>query len=257
MKVAPDMLLRAKFHAVLLATITIAFACGQASAADGLNPSQKKDVEKVVQDYILKNPEILMRAIQEYQIRQRITERERAKKSLVTLGPDLHQNKTSPVIGNPNGDVTIVEFFDYRCGYCKRVFPTIQALLKEDGNIRYVLKEYPILGPDSLIASQASLAVWEQEPKKYLPLHTALMKVRGQLNQTKILNVARKLGINTDMLQKGMKGVMVRGELNKNMELAEALGISGTPAFVIGQQLVPGAISKEELKKLIATARKG
>ncbi len=241
----------------VLATFAVFTPVQKASADDGLNEEQKKDVEKVVQEYILKNPEVLMRAIQEYQIRQRIAERERAKKNLVKLASVLRQNKASPVIGNPDGDVTIVEFFDYRCGYCKRVFPTIQTLLKEDGNIRYVLKEYPILGPDSLVASQASLAVWEQEPEKYLAFHSALMKVRGQLSDTKILSVAKKLGLDTDAIRKGMEGLVVRGELNKNMELAESLGISGTPAFIIGEQLIPGAANLQELKKFVSAARKG
>ena len=255
------MLSRAPLHVLYLTVAAFVFmflnGADQAVAEQGLNDAQKKEVENVIQDYILKNPEVLMRAIQEYQIRQRIAEREETKKNLVSLAPALNQNRASPVIGNPDGNVTIVDFFDYRCGYCKRVFPTIQALLKEDGNIRYVLKEYPILGPDSVIASQASLAVWDIEPEKYLPFHSALMTVRGQINDTKILGVAKKLGIDTDALRKGMDSLTVRGELNKNMELAESLGISGTPAFIVGQHLVPGAASLEELKKLVSAARKG
>ncbi len=154
------MLSRVTYSVFFFAAITFFSLSGKAVAEESLNDAQKKEIESVIQEYILKNPEVLMRAIQEYQIRQRIAEREQAKKNLVALGPDLRLNKSSPVIGNPDGDVTIVEFFDYRCGYCKQVFPTIQSLCKEDGNIRYVLKEYPILGPDLLISSQSSLAVW-------------------------------------------------------------------------------------------------
>ena len=253
------MFARLAFYSFLAAAMAFASfnLSGNATAQEALNDAQKKQVESVVQEYILKNPEILMRAIQEYQVRQRIAEREQAKKNLISLAPDLQQTPASPVIGNPKGDVTIVEFFDYRCGYCKRVFPTIQALLKEDGNIRYVLKEFPILGPDSLIASQASLAVWETAPDKYMDFHAALMTVRGQLNDTKVLSIAKNMGLDTTAIRKGMNGSIVRNELNKNMKLAESLGISGTPAFIVGENLVPGAINMDELKKLVSTARKG
>ena len=239
----------------LIAAMFMTFSA--AMAEDGLNTSQKKEVEALVQEYILKNPEILMRAIQEYQIRQRAAERERAKENLAKLKADFQQSPLSPVIGNPDGDVTIVEFFDYRCGYGKKVFPAIQALLKEDGNIRYMLKEYPILGPDSLVATQASLAVWNTQPEKYLDFHSALMNVRGQLSREKIFVVAHKLGLDVQTLVKAMEDIKVTGEINKNGELAESVGITGTPAFIIGNRLVPGAVSKQELEKLVSAARNG
>lgn len=237
------------------ATSLALFNPSGALAGDGLNDDQKKDVEKVVQEYILKNPEILIKAIQQYQIRQQIAEKEQARKNLIALGPDLRESPGSPVIGNQEGDVTVIEFFDYRCGYCKRVFPTIQALLKEDTDIRYVFKEFPILGPDSLIASQASLAVWQLWPEKYLDFHAALMKARGQLNKQKVLSLAEDLDLDVDDLGEEMESAAVRGELNKNMELAERLGISGTPAFIVGDQLVPGAISLDQLQKMVAANR--
>ncbi|NQU59375.1 MAG: DsbA family protein, partial [Rhodospirillales bacterium] len=145
----------------------------------------------------------------------------------------------------------------YRCGYCKKVFPTVQALLKEDGNIRYVLKEFPILGPVSVIASQAALAVWNNTPEKYMAFHTALMTARGQLSEERILSLAEDLDIDTAAIRKGMNDAVVSDELNKNMKLAQSLGIEGTPAFVIGQELAPGAIGMDELKRLISVARKG
>lgn len=244
--------------AALLTFLTISGFADKALAAEhGLNAAQKKEIEKVVQDYIVKNPQILIRAMQEYQIRQQNAEREQARNNLVTHAADLNSNPASPVIGNPNGDVTVVEFFDYRCGYCKKVFPIIQALLKEDSNIRYVLKEFPILGPVSVIASQAALAVWDSEPDKYMAFHTALMTVRGSLSEQRIFSIADDLDIDIAALRKGMNKAVVTDELNKNMELAKNLGINGTPAFVVGQELAPGAISMNELKSLISTARKG
>jgi len=252
------MLPRFFFSAFLIAALALSGSMNKAQAAsDGLNDAQKKDVEKVVEDYIAKNPEILIRAIQQYRIAQKKAASEHARNNLITLASDLNTNPASPVIGNPKGDVTVVEFFDYRCGYCKKVFPTIQALLKEDGNIRYVLKEFPILGPVSVIASQAALAVWNNTPEKYRAFHTALMTARGQLNEKRILSLAKNLGIDTAIIRKGMNAATVTDELNKNMKLAQSLGINGTPAFVIGQELAPGAIDMNELKRLISAARKG
>ena len=251
------MLSKVTFFALLIAAIALITPPTSTAAEDGLNASQKKDVEAVVQEYILKNPEILLRTIQQYQIRQQISERNKAKANLVALAPDLELNPSSPVIGNPKGDVTVVEFFDYRCGYCKQVFPTIQALLKEDGNIRYVLKEFPILGPESLVATQASLAVWNTAPEKYLAFHSALMTMRGQPSDSKIFSIVKKLGIDTDAVRSKMDDAAVKDEINKNGELAESLGISGTPAFVVGNNLAPGAIGIDELKKMVIAARKG
>jgi protein-disulfide isomerase len=250
------MLSRTIYSAFLIAAITL-FSVAGASAEESMSDTRKKEVEAVLQEYILKNPEVLMRAIQTYQVQKQAAKRKRAKDNLTSLTAELTLNPASPVIGNPDGDVTIVEFFDYRCGYCKRVFPTIQALLKEDGNIRYVLKEFPILGPDSLVASQAALAVWNTTPEKYMPFHSALMTSRGSLNAAKIYSVAGDLGLDTDAIRKNMKNAPVSDEINKNMELSESLGITGTPAFIIGDQLAPGAISMDELKRMVAQARKG
>ena len=249
------MLPKTIYCAFLISVITLLSITG-ASAKENMSDAQKKEVEAVVQDYILKNPEVLMRAIQTYQIKMQAAKHKQAKKNLTSLTSELSHNPGSPVIGNPAGDVTIVEFFDYSCGYCKRVFPTIQALLKEDGNIRYVLKELPILGPDSLFASQAALAVWNTTPKKYLPFHAALMASRGRLNAEKIFAIADELGLNKIIITKSRKNELVNNELNKNAELSERLEITGTPAFVIGDQLSPGAIGMQEIKRMVTLARK-
>jgi protein-disulfide isomerase len=249
-----DMFRKLLLSAFLIASLATS---GSATAGDELNDAQKLEVEKIIQDYIAKNPEVLIRAMQDYQIRQQAAKQEKARNNMITLAADLNTNPASPVIGNPDGDVTIVEFFDYRCGYCKKVFPTIQALLKEDGNIRYVLKEFPILGPQSVIASQVALAVWNKAPEKYRDFHTALMTVRGQLSEKRVLSIAEDLGLDASIIARAMNEAPVTNELNKNMRLAQSLGIEGTPAFIIGQELAPGAIGMDELKKMVATARKG
>ena len=248
------MLRKFLLSAFLIASVVVS---GSAIAGDELNDAQKMEVEKIIQDYIVNNPEVLMRAMQDYQMRQQVEKQQKARNNLITLAADLNSNPASPVIGNPDGDVTIVEFFDYRCGYCKKVFPTIQALLKEDGNIRYVLKEFPRLGPQSVIARQVALAVWNKAPEKYMDFHSSLMTVRGQLSEKRVLSIAEDLGINAGIIAKAMNEAPVTNELNKNMRLAQSLGIEGTPAFVVGQELAPGAIGMDELKQMVAAARKG
>lgn len=238
------------------AVVIMLYSFASAFAEDSMSDANKREVEAVVEDFILKNPEVLMRAIQTYQAKIQEEKRIKAKKNLVNLTAELNLNPGSPVIGNPNGDITIVEFFDYRCGYCKRVFPTIQALLKEDGNIRYVLKELPILGSESLFASQAALAIWDTTPEKYQSFHGALMASRGNLNSAKVLTIAENLNIDKDALRKNMKNNSVNDELNKNIELSERLNVTGTPAFIIGDQLYPGALSMDEIRKMVALARK-
>ena len=248
------MLSKTFFSACLIAIITF-LNIPISFAKKTMNDTERKEVESVVQEFIMKNPEVIMRAIQSYQIKLEAEKQKKIKKELASLNTKLNQNPGSPVVGNPNGDITIVEFFDYRCGYCKRVFPAIQELLKKDGNIRYVLKELPMLGPDSVFASQAALAVWNTNPEKYISFHAALMTSRGKLNKEKVLKIASDLALDTKALGKNINNKSVIEELNMNMQLSERLSISGTPAFIVGDQLSPGALSLEELKEMVALAR--
>lgn len=247
----------AGFTRVIAACLMLTFAFPALSAGDALTPEQKNAVEQVVKDYIDKNPEILLDAIRKLRDRDEKRARISAAEALVSLRPALENNPDSPVGGNPKGDVTVVEFFDYRCGFCKRVFPSIQALIKEDGNIRYVFKEWPILGPDSVYATEASLAGWHTDKSKYMAFHTAMMTSRGNLTKDKVLKFAAQVGYDVDVLQKAMSDPAIQTEIANNGKLTGALNFSGTPAFVIGNQLVPGAIDLKTLKKLVALARKG
>ncbi len=224
-------------------------------AADGLSDLQRSEVETLIHKYIMENPRVILDAVQQMQAREEEEQKLAAAKNLVTYREQLINDPKAPVLGNPNGDITIVEFFDYRCGYCKRVFPTLLKAMEDDGNLRLVYKEFPILGPDSIIATKASLAVWRLTPDKYQAYHTALMAARGGLNESTVLAVADKIGLDSDAIAKEMKSPEIEQDLNKNYELAQALGISGTPAFVIGNQLVPGAVDLETLKNLIKEAR--
>ena len=228
----------------------------QYSIVNKKNNKKSNLMREIVEEYILKNPEVIIRALQTFEMQKQAEKQKKIKENLANLQYELNLNPSTPVIGNPNGDITIVEFFDYLCGYCKRVFPTIQSLLKKDGKIRYVLKELPILGPNSIVAAKAALAVWNITPEKHLAFHTALMTARGRLNTEKISSIARKIGIKEEILFRNMETQKVSKELSNNMKLSEKLNINGTPAFIIGDQVIPGAIGIDELKKMVADQRK-
>jgi protein-disulfide isomerase len=173
-----------------------------------------------------------------------------------TITPDqVFNDPEVPVLGNRRGDVTLVEFFDYQCGYCKAVHADVRRLIDSDTNIRLVYKEFPILGPASITASRAALAA--QRQGKYDALHVALMENRGQLDDDKIYRIAASAGLDLDRLKKDMQAPEISEALQKNLRLASELNIRGTPAFVVGDQIVPGAVGLDKLKELIASGRAG
>jgi len=163
----------------------------------------------------------------------------------------------TPVGGNPKGNVTVVEFFDYRCGYCKRAHPTIKQLLAEDPSIRYLYKEFPILGDESVFASRAAVAAWLIAPAKYGGFHDALMAAQGALPAAKVMKIAAEAGLDTVALRRAMDDPRVAESLRANAEIARAVGINGTPAFIFGDELVPGAIDLAAMKQLVVQARGG
>ncbi|WP_340151707.1 DsbA family protein [uncultured Sneathiella sp.] len=206
-----------------------------------------------VRAYLLSNPEVLHEVIAELKKQEEIATAEQQKELMTTLAADIQNDGYSYVAGNPEGDVTIVEFFDYRCGYCKRSFPDLMKTVEEDGNIRLVLKEFPILGPESILAAQAAIAAMEQD--KYMELHTALMNTRGGISIDRIRTLATDVGIDVEKLEADMQKAEVREIVEKNYRLAKQLGIDGTPAFIINEEFVPGLISGEEMKQIVADVR--
>lgn len=241
------------------ALLAAAWATGAApaDAADALSPAQKSAVQDIVRDYILKNPETLIESLRSYEDKQQASQQEAAQKAIAANRDALERDPGAPVAGNPKGDVTVVEFFDYRCPYCKKVLPTVQELLKSDTNIRWVFKELPILGPDSITASAAALAVWKIAPDKYLPFHVAMMETRGEFNEARILETAKKVGIDPDKLKAAMADPEIKARIESNHDLANTLQINGTPAFIVGGKLVPGAADLTTLRDMIQKARAG
>lgn len=226
------------------------------AAAQDINPTAATDkaaIEKIVRDYILENPEIITQAIQVLQNRKKLAETAADRQMLDANRTALLNNPESPVGGNPNGDVTVVEFFDYRCGVCKRISPIIDTLQKSDGNIRRVYKEWPILGPNSVVASRAAIAARKQG--KYLSLHKVMMKANSSFSETAIMAMAKSVGIDTAKLARDMRSSETDAILRNNYALAEKLKLNGTPSFVIGDTLLRGGRDLESLRRIVAEAR--
>lgn len=224
-------------------------------AGDSLSSSQKEEIRIILKEYLREHPEIVAEALQASQRKQEAQLRERQKLSLAALKERLESDPDSPVWGNPKGNVTLVDFSDYNCPFCKRMYPTVEEIVAKDGNVRVVVKELPILGPESLISARYALAAKKQG--KYAELRNALMTLPGRPDEKTVQETARRLKIDVDQLKRDLLAPEVERELRKNQELAESLGISGTPAFVVGGNLIGGAVGRDVLETHIAAARKG
>src|SRR5262245_33755524 len=237
----------------LAAAFALALAAALPSWAQddksAFTPEQEKRVKELVKEYILANPEIILEAVQTLRRKQEEAQKKAADEALKTKRGELQGATDLPVAGNAKGDVTIVEFMDYRCGYCKAVQPVMDEVMRADGKIRLVLKEFPILGPASKTASMAAIAANKQG--KYLAFHNALMAYPNNLTDEVIFALARQVGLDLVKLKEDMKSPEVQALIDKTNKLAQDLGINGTPGFIIGDQIIPGAISPDEMKKKI------
>ncbi len=220
------------------------------------SPEQKKELENLVRDILVKNPQILVEAMQALERQQEERAAAGAKLAIKENAKEIFDDGVSYVAGNPKGDVTLVEFFDYRCGYCKQVQGPLLALLKEDSKLRVVLKELPVLGPDSMFAARAAIASQEQKGK-YLDFHNAMMAHRGQLPESEVFRLAGSVGLDVERLKKDMASPKVSQVIERNLTLAQKIGVDGTPGFVIGEQLIPGAIPLETMRQVVKQQRGG
>lgn len=234
------------------------FAGGVAAAADAeqaAGPRSVEEIQEIIRDYLLDNPEVLFEAVQRHRERQRRLQAQRDRVLLQRHRRELLADPDSFVGGNPAGDVTLVEFFDYQCGHCKRFASTLESITRQDPQLRVVYKELPVLGPESFRAAQAALAARNQG--YYLEFHEALMRFDGPLTDEAILAAARSLGLDVDRLKRDMEAPKVLDILGNNHRLADALGIDGTPAVIVGEEIGRGAVPLEDLAAMIAKARTG
>lgn len=213
----------------------------------------EEDVKRLALEAILENPEIVMQAVEILQEREAEAQAEASQTALSERRDALERDPNAPVLGNPEGDVTLVEFFDYNCPYCRRAAEGVEALIKGDPDLRVVLREWPILGEDSVAAARAALAAERQGG--YEAFHFALMGVEGRVDDAAIEAAAEAAGLDLERLRADMGAPEVDAHIAASMELAEALGVTGTPAFVVGDTVVPGAVPPEELARLVEEAR--
>ncbi len=221
--------------------------------ATDLSQQQQQQVNSLIAQTLQEKPELVIDAIKTYQAQIAQKQAEAAKGQLAKYTEYFADDTFAPIAGNPKGDVTIVEFLDYNCGFCKRTADTVKKTISDDKNVRMVYMDMPILGPGSVIAATAALASREQG--KYGEFHYALMKFRGRLDETSILKVAEETGLNIEKLQADMKNPKIKDDLQRNITIARSLNITGTPAFLINDTKIPGAISEAQLKQAIASAR--
>jgi protein-disulfide isomerase len=240
--------------AVLAAAL--AFAAPALAQSAALDKAQREAVEQVIKEYLLKNPELIQEAIVELERRQQEAQKTAQKAALQSERATLLNSPRGNIVGNASGDVTLVEFFDYNCGYCKRALTDLRALLKADPKLRVVLKDFPVLGPDSVEASRVALAAKQQlKGDKLFEYHNRLMETRGRVNGERASAVAKEMGLDMARLQKDLESEEPRAAIQENLMLGDKLGLTGTPAFVIGEEIIAGAVGLEPIRKVVASTR--
>src|SRR5450631_2426124 len=246
----------------LLASALLMLAlCGMppAASAQSFSDGQRGDIETIIRNYLLAHPEVLEEAMAELSKRQTAADTAKHEASVATNAEKIFNSPRGVTIGNKEGDVNFVEFFDYNCGYCKKAMTDMLDLMKSDPKLRVVLKEFPVLGPGSMEAAQVAVAVRMQDPtgKKYLDFHQKLLSSRGQADKARALAVAKELGFDMARLEKDMASPEAKATIEENFKLAEDMGMNGTPSYVIGKHVVVGAVGLDGLKEKISQARCG
>jgi protein-disulfide isomerase len=236
---------------LLLAALTLA---RPTTAADASLPQDRAALDQAIHDYLMAHPDVVLDALKAAQQQADAQAAEQSRRTIVTKKKELFESSDDLVQGNPKGDVTVVEFFDYRCPYCKQVEPSLDALLKEDTKLRIVYKEFPILGDTSVYAAHVALAAKKQG--KYAEFHRALMATKGDIAPETVMNVAASVGLDLNKVKADMTASEIDKLIDANFALADALNVQGTPAIIIGDMLIPGAIDLDSLRKDIAALRK-
>jgi protein-disulfide isomerase len=242
--------------AMLLASPLAASA--QSASAQSFSPDQRHEIEDIVKNYLIAHPEIIQDAQAALDKRQQEAEANKARTAIKKDSATLFNSPHQVVLGNPNGKVTLVEFFDYNCPHCKDAVPDMVNLLNKDHNLKFVLKEFPILAQGSVDAAHVAVAVRMQDPSgaKYLAFHQKLFSTRGMVDQARALEVAKDVGCDMARIGKDMNSPEVQTTIDEDMKLADAIGVDGTPSYVIGNQLIVGQIGFDKLQQQIAAAEK-
>lgn len=238
---------------IAAASVALLALTPAAFADRSFNDAQRKEIGEIVRQYLMENPEVLLDVSKALEAKQQEQEAAQRTAVLQSKADQIFRSPADYVAGNPKGDVTMVEFFDYNCGWCKKGFPEVMTLLDNDKNLRFVLKEFPIFGGDSDYAAMAAIASKKQS--KYWDLHKALFEHEGKVTKEAVDEIAAKVGIDVAKLKQDMKDPAVAKELADNHALAQALNINGTPGFIIDDKVSPGYLPADGLAQMIDSVR--
>ena len=239
-----------------LAALALASFGAASARAGSFTPDQTKEIQAIIKSYLVEHPEVMEEAVDALQKQEAAKTADAARTAIRQSSAELLKSPDDIVLGNPRGDVSLVEFYDYRCGYCKGAYPQIEALIAQDHNVRLVMKQFPILGPDSLTASRAVFAAKQQGADKQLALHKALIEAKNPIDEAKVFDLAAKAGLNVETLKEAMKDPRITEVIAKTKSLAAAIHIDGTPSFILGDQLIPGVVSTADMKVAVDKIRK-
>jgi len=245
----------------LATTAALALLAGALAApaarAQQFNDAQKSEIGRIVHDYLIANPEVLREAIVELDKRQKAEEAQQRETAIETVKKQIFESKYQVVVGNPEGKITLVEFFDYNCGYCKKALSDLSKLSKENPDLRILLRDFPVLGQGSIEAAQVAMATGKQlQGDKFWAFHQKLLGGRGQAGKEQALAAAREAGVDMAKLEKDMKSPDIRAGYEEVMHVADKLALTGTPSWVVGKEVIVGAVGYAELSNKIANYRK-
>jgi protein-disulfide isomerase len=246
--------------AAALLAITLALPAAAPAGAQSFGADQRREIERIIREYLLSHPELLQEVMSELEKRQTAADAEKHRTAIKELAATIFNSPRQVTLGNLQGDVTVVEFFDYNCGYCKRAMTDMLDLIKGDGKVKFVLKEFPVLGESSMQAAQVAVAVRMQDKtggKKYLEFHQKLLGSRGSIDKARAMAAAKEVGLDVARIEKDLASDEVKATLEESYKIAEALGLNGTPSYVVGSDVVIGAVGLKVLKEKVNTARCG
>ena len=247
-----------KSRLAFAAAVSLAIAGAAPAVAQSFSADQREEIGKIIKDYLLTHPEVMQDVMAELEKRQQSADAEKHRAAVVENKATLFSSPHQVVLGNPQGNVTMVEFFDYNCGFCKRAMTDMLDLIKTDNNLKFVLKEFPVLGEGSVEAARVAVAARMQDAngKKYIEFHQKLLGSRGAADKMRALAVAKEVGFDMPRLERDMGSDEVKKTIEENMKLAEALGVNGTPSYVVGEEVVIGAVGLDTLREKISAVRK-
>jgi protein-disulfide isomerase len=239
---------------LLAGTLMLALPAAAPARAQTFSADQKQEIEGIIKNYLMQHPEVMQDVMAELEKRQQAAETEKHRAAVDQNNATIFNSPHQVVLGNPQGKVTVVEFFDYNCGYCKRALSDMLTLLKTDPNLKFVLKEFPVLGEGSVEAARVAVAARMQDTtgKKYIEFHQKLLGGRGPADKARALAVAKDVGFDMARLEKDMGSDEVKKTIDENLKLADLIGVNGTPSYVVGDEVVVGAVGLDALKEKIA-----